>query len=105
MIGKGDNMANNAISNVEPLGDRLLVRPDEKEKATSSGILLPPGSQEEPQQGTIVATGNDCDPLVIGDVILHSRYGTTKVKIEGEEFLLLRVADVLARINPKKFKK
>jgi chaperonin GroES len=93
------------MTNVEPLGDRLLVRPDEKEKATNSGILLPPGSQEEPQQGTIVAIGDDCKPLNVGDVILHSRYGTTKVRIEGQDYLLLRVADVLARVNPKKYTK
>jgi chaperonin GroES len=93
------------MTNVEPLGDRLLVRPDEKEKATSSGILLPPGSQEEPQQGTIMAVGNECDPLNVGDIILHSRYGTTKVRIEGVDYLLLRMADVLARVNPKKSSK
>jgi chaperonin GroES len=93
------------MTNVEPLGDRLLVRPDEKEKATTSGILLPPGSQEEPQQGTVIAVGDDCKPLAVSDIILHSRYGTTKVRIEGEDLLLLRVADVLARINPKKPKK
>jgi chaperonin GroES len=90
------------MTNVEPLTDRILVRPDAKEKTTSSGILLPPGSQEEPQQGTIIAVGDDCKPLHVGDIILHSRYGTTKVRIDGEDLLLLRVADVLARINPKK---
>src|ERR1700743_378001 len=81
------------VSKVEPLGDRLLVRPDEPERATASGILIPPGSQEEPQQGTVVAIGPDNDLLKVGDTVLYSRYGTTKIKLGGQELLLMRVAD------------
>jgi chaperonin GroES len=90
------------VTNIEPLGDRVLVRPEEPEQKTASGILIPPKSQEESQQGTIIAVGKECKDLKVGDIVLYSRYGTTKIKIQGEDLLLMRVDDMLARVNAKK---
>jgi chaperonin GroES len=89
------------MTNVEPLADRLLVRPAAPETSTTSGILIPPSSQEEPQQGTVVAIGDECKPLAVGDTILHSRYGTTKVRIDGVDLLIMRLADVMAKVDSR----
>jgi chaperonin GroES len=87
------------MTNIEPLSDRLLVRPDEPEQKTTSGILIPPTSQQDSQQGTVLAVGPECSNLSVGEIIIYSRYGTTKIKVDGVELLILRVADVLARVG------
>src|ERR1700743_32757 len=95
--------------NLKPLGDRLIVRAIEEEETTASGIVLPDTAKEKPQKGKVIAVGEgryDEDgekriPLDVaeGDEVLYSKYGGTEIKIDGEELLVLRESDVLAKVQ------
>jgi chaperonin GroES len=94
---------------LKPLGDRLIVKPIEEEETTASGIVLPETAKEKPQKGRVVAVGDgkwDEDgekriPLDVaeGDEVLYSKYGGTEVTVEGDELLVLRESDVLAKLG------
>jgi chaperonin GroES len=94
---------------LKPLGDRLIVRAIEEEEQTPSGIVLPDTSKEKPQKGKVLAVGdgkvNDDTgkrtPLDVaeGDEVLYSKYGGTEIKVDGEELLVLRESDVLAKVQ------
>ena len=94
--------------NLKPLGDRLIVKAIEEEETTASGIVLPDTAKEKPQKGTVVAAGEgrwDEEgekriPLDVaeGDTVLYSKYGGTEVEVEGEDLLVLRESDVLAKV-------
>jgi chaperonin GroES len=95
--------------NLRPLGDRLVVKPLEEEQRTKSGIVLPDTAKEKPQQGKVLAVGKGAfienskerRPMDVkeGDTIIFSKYAGTEVKIEGEEYLILRESDVLAIVD------
>ena len=93
---------------LKPLGDRLIVEVLEEEEVTASGIVLPDTAKEKPQKGKVLAVGDgkvDDDgkriPLDVaeGDEVLYSKYGGTEIKVEGEDLLVLRESDVLAKIQ------
>ena len=94
---------------LKPLGDRVLVRPVEEEETTASGIVLPDTAKEKPQKGQVLAVGEgkwDEDgekriPLDVaaGDEVLYSKYGGTEIKVDGEDLLVLRESDVLAKVQ------
>ncbi len=93
---------------LKPLGDRLIVRAIEEEETTASGIVLPDTAKEKPQKGKVLAVGDgklDDDgkriPLDVseGDEVLYSKYGGTEIKVDGEDLLVLRESDVLARVE------
>ncbi|CAA9519179.1 MAG: Heat shock protein 60 family co-chaperone GroES [uncultured Solirubrobacteraceae bacterium] len=93
---------------LKPLGDRLIVRAIEEEEKTSSGIVLPDTAKEKPQKGTVLAVGDgkiddsgSRVPLDVaeGDEVLYSKYGGTEIKVDGEELLVLRESDVLAKVQ------
>jgi chaperonin GroES len=94
---------------LKPLGDRLIVKAVEEEETTASGIVLPDTAKEKPQKGEVLAVGDgnwdeDGDkriPLDVkeGDVVLYSKYGGTEVKVDGEDLLVLRESDVLAKVE------
>ncbi|MCA9948124.1 MAG: co-chaperone GroES [Anaerolineales bacterium] len=93
---------------LKPLGDRLVVEPQEQEQMTASGLVLPETAKEKPQQGVIVAAGpgrRDDDgkriPLdvAVGDTVLYAKYGGTEVKIDGKKVLILKESDVLAIVG------
>ena len=94
---------------LKPLGDRLIVKPIEEEETTASGIVLPDTAKEKPQKGKVVAVGDgamgrgrrDAVPLDVaeGDEVLYSKYGGTEVTVEGDELLVLRESDVLAKLG------
>ena len=94
--------------NLKPLGDRLIVKAIEEEETTASGIVLPETAKEKPQKGTVIAVGDgawDDDgekriPLDVGegDEVLYSKYGGTELKVDGEDVLVLRESDVLAKV-------
>jgi chaperonin GroES len=95
--------------NLKPLGDRLIVKAVEEEETTASGIVLPETAKEKPQKGEVLAVGDgswDEDgekriPLDVaaGDVVLYSKYGGTEVMVDGEDLLVLRESDVLAKVQ------
>ena len=93
---------------LKPLGDRLIIKVVEEEETTASGILLPDTAKEKPQKGKVVAVGKgriDGNGKRIaldveeGDEVLYSKYGGTEIKVEGEELLVLRESDVLAKLS------
>jgi chaperonin GroES len=90
---------------LKPLGDRVIVKQDEAETTTASGIVLASSAQEKPQRGTVVAVGegkldnngNLVAPGVKkGDSVIYSKYGGTEVKVDGAEFVILRADDIYA---------
>ena len=88
--------------NIKPLADRVLVEPAAAETTTISGIIIPDTAQEKPQKGIIVAVGNgtkDHDMTVkVGDNVLYGKYAGTELKLEGNDYLMMRESDLLAII-------
>ncbi len=88
-----------------PLGDRVVVRQIEAEEVTASGIVLPDTAQEKPLRGTVLAVGEGRwengtrVPLDVaaGDEVIYSKYGGTDVTVDGEDLLILRESDILAK--------
>ena len=93
--------------NLKPLDDRIVVKPNEAEQTTASGLVIPDTAKEKPQQGEIVAVGpGRFDEgkrvpmdLKVGDKVLYGKYSGTEVTIDGEQLLILRESDVLAVIG------
>ncbi len=93
---------------LKPLGDRLIVKPIEEEETTASGIVLPDTAKEKPQKGKVIAIGDGAiqedgsrRPLDVSedDEVLYSKYGGTDIVIDGEELLVMRESDILAKIG------
>jgi chaperonin GroES len=98
--------------NLQPLEDRIVVRANEAEEKTASGLVIPDTAKEKPQQGEVLAVGpgrradntGELVPLDIkaGDTVVYSKYGGTEITIEGEDLLILSSRDVLAKVKVKK---
>ena len=92
---------------LQPLEDRIVVKPSEGEEMTASGLVIPDTAKEKPQEGEVLAVGpgrfedGNRVPLdvKVGDKVLYSKYGGTEVKYNGEEYLVLSARDVLAVIE------
>jgi len=91
--------------NLKPLGDRVIVKQAEAETQTKSGLILADTAKEKPQKGTVIAVGDgklnekgERVPVDVkaGDTVIYSKYGGTEVKVEGEEYLILRADDIYA---------
>jgi len=96
------------MAKIEPLDDRVVVKPLEEEGKTAGGIFLPETAKEKPQQGEIIAVGpgkvlesGERAPLSVkkGDKVLFAKYGGTEVEVDGEELLIMRESDLLAVIE------
>ncbi len=94
--------------NLKPLGDRVIVKPKAPEEKTKGGIILPDTAQEKPMEGEIVAVGGGKTDdngkkitmdLKVGDKVLYGKYSGTEVKINDEEYLIMRESDVYAVIG------
>ena len=95
--------------NLQPLGDRVVVKPlSEEDSKTPSGIFIPDTAKEKPQEGEVVAVGPG-EPNVNGekikpdveegDKVVYSKYGGTEIKVEGTEYLILSSRDILAKVS------
>ncbi len=91
---------------LEPLADRLVVKPIEREEVTKGGIVLPDTVKEKPQEGEVLAVGpgrlsDDGKRITmevkVGDTVIYAKYGGTEIKIEDEELVILRESDILAK--------
>jgi chaperonin GroES len=96
------------ITSLRPLGDRVVVKPLARETVTKSGIVLPDTAKEKPQEGEIVAVGpgkvldngkRTTIEVQVGQRILFAKYSGTEVKVEGEEYLILRESDILGIVE------
>jgi chaperonin GroES len=100
--------------NLQPLEDRIVVRPGEAEETTVSGLVIPDTAKEKPQQGEVLAVGpgrrSDTDgglipmDISVGDIVLYSKYGGTEVTVDGDDLLVLSSRDVLAKVSGGKKK-
>jgi chaperonin GroES len=91
---------------IQPLADRLLVKPIEREEVTKGGIVLPDTAKEKPQEGEVLAVGpgrlsEDGKripmDIKVDDIVVYARYGGTEIKVDGEELMILRESDILAK--------
>ena len=98
---------------LEPLADRLVVKPIEREEVTKGGIVLPDTVKEKPQEGKVLAVGPGrlsedgkriAMDVKVGDIVIYARYGGTEYKIEDEEVIILRESDILAKKSKAKKK-
>ncbi len=95
--------------NLKPLDDRIVVRPNEAETQTASGLVIPDTAKEKPQQGEVLAVGpgrrsdtsGELIPvgIEVGNTVLYSKYGGTEVAVDGEDLLVLNSRDVLAIVE------
>ena len=95
--------------NLQPLEDRLVVRPSESEETTASGLVIPDTAKEKPQQGEVLAVGpgkrseqtGEIIPVdvSVGDTVVYSKYGGTEIQSGGEDLLILNARDVLAIVK------
>ena len=95
--------------NLKPLDDRIVVKPNEAETQTASGLVIPDTAKEKPQQGEVLAVGpgkraestGELIPvdISVGDTVLYSKYGGTEVAVDGEDLLVLNGRDVLAIVE------
>jgi len=86
--------------NIKPLADRILVQPLEAETKTASGIIIPDSAKEKPQKGNVVAVGPGTkeNPVTVkvGDTVLYGKYSGTELKLETNDYLIMRESDILA---------
>ena len=96
---------------LQPMGDRLVVKPIQSEEKTKSGIYLPDTAKEKPQEGKVVAVGpgkmNDegkrlAMDVEVGDIVIYTKYGGSEIKIDDEELIIMRESDILAKKTTKK---
>jgi chaperonin GroES len=94
--------------NLQPLEDRIVIRPAQAEETTVSGLVIPDTAKEKPQQGEVLAVGpgrvGDDNERIdmevsVGDVVVYSKYGGTEIAVDGEELLILSARDVLAKFS------
>ena len=94
--------------NLKPLSDRVIIKQDEAEETTASGLLIASKSKEKPQRGTVIAVGegkrNDDGelipmPVAKGDVVIYGKYSGQEVTVDGEEYIILRADDIYAIVT------
>ena len=94
---------------LQPLEDRIVVKPGDAEETTVSGLVIPDTAKEKPQQGEVLAVGpgrrseqtGELIPVdvAVGDVVLYSKYGGTEILVDGDDLLVLSSRDVLAKVG------
>ena len=91
---------------LQPLADRLVVKPIEREEVTKGGIVLPDTAKEKPQEGEVLAVGPGrlsedgkriAMDVSVGDTVIYAKYGGTEIKVDNEELVILRESDILAK--------
>ena len=94
------------MAKLQPLADRVVVKPIEREEVTKGGIVLPDTAKEKPQEGEVLAVGPGrlsedgkriAMDVKVGDRVIYAKYGGTEIKVEGEELVILRESDILAK--------
>ncbi|MBM4463192.1 MAG: co-chaperone GroES [Chloroflexi bacterium] len=95
-----------ALAKLQPLGDRVVIRPTKKEEVSKGGIVLPDTAKEKPQEGEIVAVGPGklseegnriAMEVKVGDKVIYAKYAGTEIKVDDEELIIARESDILAK--------
>ncbi|MCL2792410.1 MAG: co-chaperone GroES [Spirochaetaceae bacterium] len=86
---------------ITPLGDRVLIKIAESEEKTKGGLFIPQTAQEKTQTGTVAAIGDDKDVIKVkvGQKVMYDKYAGTSIKIDGEEYLIVKASDIIAIVN------
>jgi len=95
------------MASIQPLGDRVVVKPEAAEEQTASGLYIPDTAKEKPQRGTIISVGpgrvengTKIEMTVSeGDTILYGKYSGTEITLDGDDYLIMRETDILGIIN------
>jgi chaperonin GroES len=99
-------MATKAKAKLEPLGDRVVIKPSKREEVTRGGILLPDTAKEKPQEGEVIAVGPGkvtdegtriAMDVKVGDIVVYAKYAGTEYKVDDEELIIVRESDILAK--------
>ncbi len=94
------------MAKLQPLGDRVVIKTIEREEVTRTGIVLPDTAKEKPQEGEVIAVGpgklsDDGKRIAMdvkaGDIVIYAKYAGTEIKLDDEELIILREADILAK--------
>ena len=92
--------------NIQPLADRVVIKPIEREEVTKGGIVLPDTAKEKPQEGEVLAVGQGRlsedgkripMDVKVGDIVVYARYGGTEIKVDDDKLMILRESDILAK--------
>lgn len=83
----------------QPLGDRVLVKRVQEEQKTASGIIIPDNAKEKPQEAVVEEVGPDAEAVSKGDKIVFAKYSGTEMKLEGQDYLILEVGDILGIVR------
>ena len=84
---------------IVPLADKLVLRQLEAEEKTASGIILPDSAKEKPKQAEVLAVGSEITDIKKGAVVIYKSYGPDEVKVDGEEYLIAKLEDILAIVE------
>jgi len=99
-------MATKAKAKLEPLGDRVVIKPSKREEVTKGGILLPDTAKEKPQEGEVIAVGPGkvtdegtriAMDVKVGDTVIYAKYAGTEYKVDDEDLIIVRESDILAK--------
>ena len=99
-------MATKAKAKLEPLGDRVVIKPSKREEVTKGGILLPDTAKEKPQEGEVIAVGPGkvtdegtriAMDVKVGDTVIYAKYAGTEYKVDDDELIIVRESDILAK--------
>jgi len=83
----------------QPLGERVLIKRVEEEQKTASGIIIPDNAKEKPQEGVVEAVGPDVKSVSKGDKVVFGKYSGTEIKVDGQDYLVMEIGDVLGIIK------
>ena len=94
-------------ASIKPLGDRVVVKPQDAEETTSSGLYIPDTAKEKPQRGTVLAAGPGKTEngthvemtVAEGDIVLYGQYAGTEIQLAGEDVLIMRESDILGVVQ------
>jgi chaperonin GroES len=95
------------MASIQPLGDRVLVKPDSAEEKTASGLFIPDSAKEKPQRGTVIAVGGGKVEngtkiemtVKAGDKVLYGKYSGTELTLDKEDFMIMRESDILGILS------
>ncbi len=91
---------------LDPLGDRVVIKPSKREEVSKGGIVLPDTAKEKPQEGEVVAVGPGrmtdegqriAMDVKVGDIVIYAKYAGTELKVDDEELIVVRESDILAK--------
>ena len=89
--------------NIKPIGERVLIKPMKEEEKTAGGIYIPETAKEKKKQGVVVEVGTTSDdnemPVQKGDLILYTGYSTEELEMNGEEYIIINISDIIAKLE------